>query len=140
MTRFFWLFALLGFAVWTLLAWGAYGLVSLVGDLAVRNTGVVTGHGGTIEWLSWAFAVLRGLGLAVVVFVWGIGSLLILAVPAGVSLAFGSLARGGAARGGFMRGGPADWQPTGPRPGYRDVTPRAPQAANDDQRRIEDRH
>ena len=80
MRRIIWGIAWLAVAVWSLAAWGSYGLVDLFGDVAVRNADVVTGHPETVEFLSWSLAFLRSLGLFAVVTVWAIVSLIILGV------------------------------------------------------------
>lgn len=49
--------------LWSLFAWGAYGLLDVFGDLAVRNADMVSDHPETVEWLSWSLAALRSLGL-----------------------------------------------------------------------------
>jgi hypothetical protein len=82
MRRLLWILAWIGVALWSLFAWGAYGLFDLFGDIAVRNADAVTNHPETVEWLSWALSVLRSLGLAAIVAVWAAISLMILAVPA----------------------------------------------------------
>lgn len=82
MRRAVWIFAWLAVAVWSLVAWGAYGLLGVFGDVAVRNADVVTGHPETVELLAWGLATLRDLGLVAVVLVWGFVSLLILAAAA----------------------------------------------------------
>ena len=108
MRRLLWILAWIGVAVWSLFAWGAYGLLDLFGNVAARNADIVSNHPETVEWLSWAITTLRGLGLAAVVFVWGLVSLLILAVPAVLGLFLG-------------RAGPdqrqQDWRGQGTRPG-----------------------
>jgi hypothetical protein len=81
-----WAVAWIAVAVWSLVAWGAYGLLDLFGDMAVRNADMVGGNPESVEWLAWGLATLRGLGLGAIVFVWGLVSLLILAVPAALSL------------------------------------------------------
>ena len=81
MRRLLWILAWVAVAVWSLFAWGAYGLFDLFGDVAVRNADAVTNHPETVEWLSWALSVLRSLGLAAIIVVWAAISLLILAVP-----------------------------------------------------------
>jgi hypothetical protein len=86
MRRLLWAVAWIAIAVWSLVAWGAYGLLDLFGDMAVRNADMVGGNPESVEWIAWALATLRGLGLGAVVFVWGLVSLLILAVPAALSL------------------------------------------------------
>lgn len=114
MTRFLWLVAGIMVALWSLLAWGAYGLIDLFGSTAARHADVVSSHPETVEWLSWGLAAIRNLGLAAIVFVWGIVALLILAVPAAISIFLGRAARP-------ME--PMDRNGGYPRPGYRDVTP-----------------
>lgn len=89
MRRLLWILAWIGVAVWSLFAWGAYGLFDLFGDVAVRNADAVTNHPETVEWLSWALSVLRNLGLAAIVVVWAAISLMILAVPAIIGLFLG---------------------------------------------------
>lgn len=86
MRRLLWIFAWMAVALWSLFAWGAYGLLDFFGGVAARNADIVTGHPESVEWLSWALMTLRGLGLGAIVFVWGLVSLLILAVPAVLSL------------------------------------------------------
>jgi|GEM_PF-1467143 len=90
MRRLLWIFAWMAVAIWSLFAWGAYGLLDFFGGVAARNADIVTGHPETVEWLSWALMTLRGLGLGAVVVVWVLVSLLILAVPAVLGLFFGS--------------------------------------------------
>ena len=147
MTRVLWVFASLGVAVWTLIAWSVYGLVGLFGDVAARNADIVTTHPETVEWLSWGLGAVRNVGLAAVVLVWGLVSLLILAVPALLSFTLGR-ARG-QSRGSMTWPPRQHWPGQGsydrhsdePRPGYRDVTPTQPtQPQNsEDVRRIERR-
>jgi hypothetical protein len=84
-----WVLAWTCVALWSLFAWGAYGLFDLFGGVAVRNADIVTGHPETVEWLSWALGVLRSLGLAAIVVVWAAISLLILGVPAILGLFLG---------------------------------------------------
>ncbi|WP_230534353.1 hypothetical protein [Microvirga roseola] len=89
MRRALWILAWIAVAIWSLFAWGAYGLLDVFGDYAARNAEVVTSHPETVEWLSWALVSLRSLGLIAVVVVWGAVSLLILAVPAVLGLFLG---------------------------------------------------
>jgi len=92
--RLLWVLAWFAVALWSLFAWGAYGLLDFFGGVAARNADIVTGHPETVEWLSWALMTLRGLGLGAIVFVWGLVSLLILAVPAVLGLLLGGSRRG----------------------------------------------
>jgi hypothetical protein len=127
MKRLLWILAWIAVAVWSLFAWGAYGLLDLFGGLASRNADVVTSNPETVEWLSWGLSTLSGLGLAAIVVVWGVVSLLILAVPAAASLILG-------------RASPSQRQPQWP---MREVNPGAtggyPPAPNNPIRRIERR-
>ncbi len=82
MRRLLWVLAWVSVAIWSLFAWGAYGLFDLFGGVAVRNADMVIGHPETVEWLSWALTVIRNLGLTAIVVVWAAVSLMILAVPA----------------------------------------------------------
>ena len=93
MRRLLWVLAWTAVAVWSLFAWGAYGLLDFFGGVAARNADIVTGHAETVEWLSWGLTALRGLGLGAIVVVWGLVSLLILAVPAVLSLFLGGSRR-----------------------------------------------
>src|ERR687897_2384245 len=93
MKRLLWGLAWIAVLVWSLFAWGAYGLLDFFGGVAARNADIVTGHPETVEWLSWALTALRGLGLGAIVVVWGLVSLLILAVPAVLGLFFGRVRR-----------------------------------------------
>lgn len=93
MRRLLWIVAWFAVAIWSLFAWGAYGLLDFFGGVAARNADIVPGNPEAVEWLSWALITLRGLGLGAIVFVWGLVSLLILAVPAVLSLFLGSARR-----------------------------------------------
>ncbi|NBJ13175.1 hypothetical protein [Microvirga arsenatis] len=93
MKRLLWVLAWIAVALWSLFAWGAYGLLDFFGGVAARNADIVTGHPETVEWLSWALTTLRGLGLGAIVVVWGLVSLLILAVPAVLGLFLGGSRR-----------------------------------------------
>ena len=140
MTRVLWFFALTVVGLWTLLAWGVYGLIGFFGDTAARNADVVTSHPAIVEWLSWGVSALRNVGLAAVLLVWGVVSAAILAVPTLLSLALGALGRGGRIIREPMAWPPQPaWPSDEPRPGYRDVTPHKPASDDDDIRLIERR-
>ncbi len=137
MRRAVWIFAWIAVAIWSLVAWGAYGLLDVFGDVAVRNADVVTGHPETVELLAWGLATLRGLGLTAVVVVWGVVSLLILGAAAVLSRIVGHRTTGQER---------PDWQRTVrtyPTPG--DEPPRPadrggpPSAVRDVMRRLQDR-
>jgi hypothetical protein len=114
MKRLLWGLAWIAVLVWSLFAWGAYGLLDFFGGVAARNADIVTGHPETVEWLSWALTALRGLGLGAIVVVWGLVSLLILAVPAVLGLFLGRSRR--EERADNWRGPRIDQQGPGPFP------------------------
>jgi hypothetical protein len=114
MKRLLWGLAWIAVVVWSLFAWGAYGLLDFFGGMAARNADIVTGHPETVEWLSWALTALRGLGLGAIVIVWGLVSLLILAVPAVLGLFLGGSRREPPAAG--WRGPRIDQRGSGPFP------------------------
>lgn len=118
MRRLLWVIAWIVVAIWSLVAWGTYGLFDLFGDMAVRNADMVGGDPEAVVWIAWALGALRGLGLGAIVFVWGLVSLLILAVPAVLGLL---LPRSHPAQ---VRG---EWRgyPAGPRDDYQ-PPPQAP--------------
>ncbi|MGO4386490.1 hypothetical protein AB4Y85_03040 [Microvirga sp. 2YAF29] len=86
MRRLLWVIAWIAVAIWSLVAWGTYGLFDLFGGMAVRNADMIGATPESVEWIAWALAALRGLGLGAIVFVWGLVSLLTLAVPAVLGL------------------------------------------------------
>lgn len=114
MKRLLWGLAWIAVLVWSLFAWGAYGLLDFFGGVAARNADIVTGHPETVEWLSWALTTLRGLGLGAIVVVWGLVSLLILAVPAVLGFVLGGSRR--EQRVDYGRGPPIDQRGAGPFP------------------------
>ena len=81
MTRLLWFFAWVAVAVWSLVAWSAYGLIDLFGGLAQRGADAVTDHPAAAGWLAWTFGWLQSLGQTATLAVWLMGSLAILAVP-----------------------------------------------------------
>ena len=128
MKRLLWTLAWITVAIWSLFAWGAYGLLDFFGGLAARNADIVTGHPETVEWLSWALTTLRGLGLGAIVVVWGLVSLLILGVAAVLGLFLGPSSRDRRAY---------DWQAPGVDP--RTSVPFPPSSEPHPVRRIEKR-
>src|SRR5918998_1802033 len=93
MKRLLWGLAWIAVLVWSLFAWGAYGLLDFFGGFAARNADMVTGHPESVEWLSWALMTLRSLGLGAIVVVWGLVSLVILAIPTVLGLFLGGSRR-----------------------------------------------
>lgn len=80
--------------IWTILAFGAYFAINLVGDLLIRNADVVPVPPEGLELISWLLLAAQKIGFGVVVAVWLIGAAIIVAV--------GLLARRAAARRGAI--------------------------------------
>jgi hypothetical protein len=101
MRRLFWILAWAGVALWSLVSFGAYGLLDFLGGVVARNADAFGGEPETVEWLFWFLSGLKNLGLTAIVVIWGIGSLCLLAVPWLIDRLVG--------------GGPAPGQPVPPR-------------------------
>ena len=72
MRRLLWAVAWIAVALWSLVAWGAYGLLDLFGGVAARNADIVAGNPELVEWLAWALDDPEGpRSLALIVFVRG---------------------------------------------------------------------
>jgi hypothetical protein len=93
MRRLIWILGWIVVAIWSLVAWGSYGLLNVFGDIAARNADLVTNVPEAVEWLAFAVTSLQGLGLAAIVVVWAIVSLLILAVSAVLARIVGMASR-----------------------------------------------
>jgi hypothetical protein len=81
MTRVLWVFAWIAVAIWSVVAFSAYGLLDLFGGLLARNADTLASEPGTVEWLFWITNGLKNVGLTAILLVWGLVSLAILAVP-----------------------------------------------------------
>ena len=81
MTRLLWVLAWIAVAIWSLVAFSAYGLLDLFGGLLARNADSLASDAGTVEWLFWVANGLKNLGLTAILVVWALVSLAILAVP-----------------------------------------------------------
>jgi hypothetical protein len=84
-TRVVWVLAWVAVAIWSLVAFSAYGLLDLLGGLLARNADTLASDPPTVEWLFWVVSGLKNLGLTAILVVWGFVSLVILAVPWGLS-------------------------------------------------------
>jgi hypothetical protein len=80
-TRVVWVLAWVAVAIWSLVAFSAYGLLDLLGGLLARNADTLASDPPTVEWLFWVVSGLKNLGLTAILVVWGFVSLVILAVP-----------------------------------------------------------
>ncbi len=116
MRRLVWVLGWLAVAVWSLMAWGSYGLLNVFGDVAARNADLVTGNPEGVELISWALGALQGLGLTAIVVVWALVSLAILAATAVLARVLGAL-RGNASPPAFGRGYEPAYPPHRPRTG-----------------------
>lgn len=76
-------------ALWSLVLWGAYAIVSFGGDLLYRNADQVSDSAETVEWVAWLLSLTQGIGLVAILVVWGLGVLLI----GGIGLALARLFR-----------------------------------------------
>ncbi len=128
MRRLVWALAWTAVAVWSLLAWGAYGLLDLVGGLAAGGAGSIAVDPGIGSVVAWIVNAIKGLGLFAIVAVWGFVSLVILAFGWLMARVAGGPARLDVA---YYQGGNPTYHPPqgyppayppGPRP-MRDVTP-----------------
>jgi len=81
MRRLVFALAVVAAILWSLFAWGAYGVLGWAGDVAARNADWVTGNPEAVVWLSTLASWLTGLGLAGIVAVWLLGLGLIFLVP-----------------------------------------------------------
>lgn len=79
MRRVVWFFAWTAVAVWSLIAWGAYGLLDLVGGLAAGGAGSIAVDPTAGAAVAWVVNAVKGLGLFAIVAVWGFVSVVILA-------------------------------------------------------------
>jgi hypothetical protein len=87
--RFVWILTWAAIAVWSLLAWGAYGLLDLVGGLAAGGAGAVALDPGVSSVVVWIVNLVKGLGLFAVLAVWGFVSVVMLAFGWVLSKALG---------------------------------------------------
>lgn len=85
MTRLVWVLAWIAVAVWSLVAFSAYGFIDLVGGLLARNADSFASDPSAVEWLFRILNGLKNLGLTAILVVWGVVSLAMLAVPWGLS-------------------------------------------------------
>jgi hypothetical protein len=80
MSKLLWLFVGVAIAIWSGLAWIAYGVVGWGGQVASSNADIVTAHPETVEWLSWLAMFGSGVGEWLVIGLWALGTLIALAI------------------------------------------------------------
>ena len=66
--------------LWTVLAFGAYAVVNLVGDLLIRNVDIVPVPPEGLELISWLLLAAQKIGFGAVVVAWLFGAVLIVAI------------------------------------------------------------
>lgn len=81
MRKLLWLAAWSLVAVWSLLAFAAYGLIDFVGGLIARNADRLSSDPQTVEAAWRVFDFLHTASTSAALIVWGCVSLLILSVP-----------------------------------------------------------
>jgi hypothetical protein len=81
MSRLVWTFAWIGVAIWSLVAFLAYGVLDVIGSAAMRNADIFSADPETVEWIFRVFSWLHGLSTSIALVIWGVVSLAILAVP-----------------------------------------------------------
>lgn len=73
LTKWVYVLAIIGAGVWTLLMWGAFGILSLSDDALSAGS---TWFGVDTQWLAqlkWAIGGVQQVGEAVVLITWGVG-------------------------------------------------------------------
>jgi len=80
-SRLLWIFAWVGVAVWSLFAFGAYGLLDLLSGFIARSADAFASDPETVDRLFGLFTGLKNLGLTAILVLWGFVSLCLLAVP-----------------------------------------------------------
>jgi hypothetical protein len=67
-------------ALWSLVAWIIHGLVGVAGGIVASNADIIPADPLLIEWASWLASAGTGVGEWLVVAVWGLVSLVLLAL------------------------------------------------------------
>ena len=81
MSRLIWVIAWFGIAIWSLVAFLAYGLVDALGSAAMRNADMFSSDPETVEWVFRVISWIHSLSTSIALVVWGVVSLAILGVP-----------------------------------------------------------
>ncbi len=130
MRRLVWALAWTAVAIWSLLAWGAYGLLDLVGGLAAGGAGSIAVDPSVGAGIAWVVNAVKGLGLFAILALWGFVSVVILAFGWLMARVAGGPGRVDVS---YYQVGPSVHPPQGyppgaypgPPRGLRDVTPRS---------------
>lgn len=81
MKKLYWALALGGVAIWSLLTWGAYALVTGAGGFLVANADVL-GGADVQYWVQWTLRLLEQFGVVLLWIVWAVGAVLLLGLAA----------------------------------------------------------
>ncbi len=81
-SRRIWIVAWALVALWTLAALAGYGVVDLLGGVAVERADVAARDPEHVAWIVWFFDLVRDLGLAAIVFAWAVVTAVILGIGA----------------------------------------------------------
>ena len=75
-----WVLTLTVIALWSLVAWITHGLVGVAGGLVASHAAIIPAAPILVEWASWLASAGTGVGEWLVVAVWGLVSLVLLAL------------------------------------------------------------
>lgn len=67
-------------ALWSLVAWITHGLVGVAGGLVASNADILPADPMLVEWASWLASAGTGVGEWLVVAVWGLVTLVLVAL------------------------------------------------------------
>lgn len=82
MNRLFWALALGAIALWSLLTWGTYALVTGAGGFLVANADLLGGGADVQYWVQWTLRLLEQFGIVLLWIIWAIGALALVAAAA----------------------------------------------------------
>jgi hypothetical protein len=80
--RALWIASFAGIAVWSLLTWGTYALVTGTGDFLVANAELLGGGAELQYWMQWTLRLVEQFGVVLLWIVWAIGTVLLLGAAA----------------------------------------------------------
>lgn len=82
MKKLYWGLALGAIALWSLLTWGTYALVTGAGGLLVANADLLGGGADLQYWVQWSLRLLEQFGIVLLWIVWATGALVLVAAAA----------------------------------------------------------
>lgn len=78
--KWIWIGAASAAAVWSLLIWGGFALLSLSDEAVAASAGVLGDYPQVHGWLRWAVTVAEDVGSVVLWIAWGVGMVGVLAL------------------------------------------------------------